>query len=276
LLVVIAIIAILAAILFPVFAKVREKARQTACLSNCRQIGTATACYVQDYDETFPYAWYVNTSAPTLLNFTGAIDSYIKASPNMANEAELIKTHNIWTCPSDSTGIGISYAANPMLFGGGYDGDLGWHGSFIPKYYMPSASVAAIDSPADVIAIGEVNKIYDGADAPNQAPTDYFRPCAGDDDDPVACDSDKAVQKYQNYLHYDLTDLHVAHDACPVAGNWRACKAPAYRHVRSGAHSGICNFTFADGHSKGLRFGTVKPHNFFPRLTDSQKAAYDN
>jgi prepilin-type N-terminal cleavage/methylation domain-containing protein/prepilin-type processing-associated H-X9-DG protein len=55
LLVVIAIIAILAAILFPVFAKAREKARQTACLSNCKQIGTAAMMYVQDYDEKFFY-----------------------------------------------------------------------------------------------------------------------------------------------------------------------------------------------------------------------------
>lgn len=55
LLVVIAIIAILAAILFPVFAKAREKARQTTCLSNLKQIGTATLMYVQDYDEQFPW-----------------------------------------------------------------------------------------------------------------------------------------------------------------------------------------------------------------------------
>lgn len=51
LLVVIAIIAILAAILFPVFAKAREKARQTSCLSNMKQVGLAFVMYAQDYDE---------------------------------------------------------------------------------------------------------------------------------------------------------------------------------------------------------------------------------
>lgn len=51
LLVVIAIIAILAAILFPVFTQARAKARQTACLSNTRQIGNALMMYAQDYDE---------------------------------------------------------------------------------------------------------------------------------------------------------------------------------------------------------------------------------
>jgi prepilin-type N-terminal cleavage/methylation domain-containing protein len=58
LLVVIAIIAILAAILFPVFAQAREKARQSGCLSNLKQIGTALMMYTQDYDEAFPCTWY--------------------------------------------------------------------------------------------------------------------------------------------------------------------------------------------------------------------------
>ncbi|MBI2299606.1 MAG: DUF1559 domain-containing protein [Armatimonadetes bacterium] len=51
LLVLIAIIAILAAILFPVFAKAREKARQTSCLSNVKQLQLAWLQYAQDYDE---------------------------------------------------------------------------------------------------------------------------------------------------------------------------------------------------------------------------------
>ena len=56
LLVVIAIIAILAAILFPVFAKAREKARQAACVSNVKQIMNACQMYTQDYDETLPWS----------------------------------------------------------------------------------------------------------------------------------------------------------------------------------------------------------------------------
>jgi prepilin-type N-terminal cleavage/methylation domain-containing protein/prepilin-type processing-associated H-X9-DG protein len=51
LLVVIAIIAILAAILFPVFARAREKARQASCESNLKQLGLAFMMYSQDYDE---------------------------------------------------------------------------------------------------------------------------------------------------------------------------------------------------------------------------------
>ena len=57
LLVVIAIIAILAAILFPVFAKAREKARQASCQSNLKQIGLAFAMYSSDYDERHLPMW---------------------------------------------------------------------------------------------------------------------------------------------------------------------------------------------------------------------------
>ena len=77
LLVVIAIIAILAAILFPVFAQAREKARQTSCLSNMKQLGTALNLYVDDYDECLPVYtavlengtnWYQWTYSPSYNN----------------------------------------------------------------------------------------------------------------------------------------------------------------------------------------------------------------
>src|ERR1700753_3672408 len=74
LLVVIAIIAILAAILFPVFAQAREKARQISCLSNTKQIGLAVMMYVQDYDETYPFAWGAGGG------WYNTCDPYIKSS----------------------------------------------------------------------------------------------------------------------------------------------------------------------------------------------------
>jgi prepilin-type N-terminal cleavage/methylation domain-containing protein len=64
LLVVIAIIAILAAILFPVFARAKEAAKQTACISNARQIGIANSMYLQDYDGGFPI-FYAYNSVPS-------------------------------------------------------------------------------------------------------------------------------------------------------------------------------------------------------------------
>src|SRR5690242_10684185 len=54
LLVAVAILAILAAILFPVFARARDRARQALCLSHLSQIAKAGMMYMADYDERFP------------------------------------------------------------------------------------------------------------------------------------------------------------------------------------------------------------------------------
>ena len=81
LLVVIAIIAILAAILFPVFAKAREKARQASCQSNLKQLGLSHAMYESDFDEKT-----VKIGAPW--------QSYI----HLLNP--YIKNWQIWQCPS--------------------------------------------------------------------------------------------------------------------------------------------------------------------------------
>jgi len=94
LLVVIAIIAILAAILFPVFAQAREKARQTACLSNQRQIGTALALYIQDYDETTP-------SAKTFGHWWTKDDPKTWPPPFARDQLmPYVKNTELWWCPS--------------------------------------------------------------------------------------------------------------------------------------------------------------------------------
>jgi len=70
LLVVIAIIAILAAILFPVFAKAREKARQAQCVNNVRQITVAVQIVTQDHDQKYPSrdtVWADVAMAPNVL-----------------------------------------------------------------------------------------------------------------------------------------------------------------------------------------------------------------
>ncbi len=114
LLVVIAIIAILAAILFPVFAKAREKARQTSCLSNVKQIGLGILMYAQDYDEHLCCAWNVPTGAAcvgltapfTQYTYRGAIYPYVKNS-------------QLFSCPSCSDwppGCQV-YGWNPNVWG---------------------------------------------------------------------------------------------------------------------------------------------------------------
>src|SRR5574337_570391 len=87
LLVVIAIIAILAAILFPVFARARDKARQATCMSNLKQIGLALMQYEQDYDEANPGVWFGPISgvpwshpsdATTFYKWMDAVYPYVK------------------------------------------------------------------------------------------------------------------------------------------------------------------------------------------------------
>ena len=97
LLVVIAIIAILAAILFPVFAKAREKARQSSCLSNVKQIMLGVLQYCQDYDEQLPIGasyWY----AP------GGGGAATRTDPMIWSDelSPYIKNTQVMACPSHS------------------------------------------------------------------------------------------------------------------------------------------------------------------------------
>lgn len=108
LLVVIAIIVILAAILFPVFAQAKQKALQTGCLSNEKQIGLALLQYLQDYDEVAPgiggngESNVGNGWAPTWMQ---TIYPYVKSN-------------EVFDCPGDNPSLDIPFeyeASNGQL-----------------------------------------------------------------------------------------------------------------------------------------------------------------
>jgi len=141
LLVVIAIIAILAAILFPVFAKVREKARQTSCLSNVKQLGLAFAQYSQDFDEKNPNGENIN--APGGAGWAGEMYPYVKSV-------------QVFRCPDDNTDTPsyVSYGYNSNNTTPGYNAAKG----------PDSSTLSAYNSPAKTVLLFEVTgNAYNGA-----------------------------------------------------------------------------------------------------------------
>jgi prepilin-type N-terminal cleavage/methylation domain-containing protein/prepilin-type processing-associated H-X9-DG protein len=155
LLVVIAIIAILAAILFPVFAKAREKARQSSCLSNIKQIGLALLQYSQDYDEvivrcevyqptTYVGRW-VDRNDGTRTYYWAWLDGI---APYMKNEQVVI-------CPS--SGTALLAAPNRIRADYVYNGQLS------------NMSLGAVTSPASTLWFGDIG--YASGNAPTGSAT---------------------------------------------------------------------------------------------------------
>ncbi len=130
LLVVIAIIAILAAILFPVFARAREKARQSSCQSNLKQIGLAWHMYAQDYDETHVRVSGGNDQRPL---WTDAMGPYIK------NE-------QLFVCPSDRTRV-MSGGYDPVQqVPTGYGAYCAHFGQAMARYGSPAETCIFVDA----------------------------------------------------------------------------------------------------------------------------------
>lgn len=111
LLVVVVIIAILAALLFPVFAEAREKGRQTVCVSNLRQLAAAVHLYLNDYEERFPAGLgrvgeaYYNGFYPVPYNWRRSIPDDAPLMQAFRSHwshtlTPYIKSFGIYRCPS--------------------------------------------------------------------------------------------------------------------------------------------------------------------------------
>jgi prepilin-type N-terminal cleavage/methylation domain-containing protein/prepilin-type processing-associated H-X9-DG protein len=239
LLVVIAIIAILASILLPVFAQAREKARQTQCLSNEKQLGTAFMMYLQDFDERYPYDQYFyqdpqNNNQWTQVTWPAMVMPYLKNGTVWGN-------NGVFACPSfpdrnQSMQIGVSDAFST-------DGPAPWNSP--PYSPQPTVTMAQIDAPADKAYLAEkgqndVNPSTDGDWGYNQWVTDewYWVDWIGN------------PPSNPNPQHLDLQyDCDMPEDGQLL---WPNCSIfPRYRH------NNVCNIVFADGHAHGVQRGRL-------------------
>ncbi|MEN6301245.1 MAG: prepilin-type N-terminal cleavage/methylation domain-containing protein [Armatimonadia bacterium] len=131
LLVVIAIIAIMAAIMFPVFAKAREKARQSSCLSNEKQILLAFLQYAQDYDERL---------CPDRV-YTAGVSDYLWYD----FIAPYCKNTQIFRCPSSSNTIGYGVSWNNLFT----DSGTGPRGASLGSIQQPSEALMFAEAERD-------------------------------------------------------------------------------------------------------------------------------
>ena len=140
LLVVIAIIAILAAILMPVFAAAREAARSSACISNLKQVSTGIQLYVQDYDERM---FFRSASNPAQTRANVATSGNALRWWNMI--MPYVKNNRVFACLSDS-----APTPSPDVNGN----------NVIPRTYVAntaaeSLSLAQVQHPTDTIVVTE-------------------------------------------------------------------------------------------------------------------------
>lgn len=133
LLVVVAIIAVLAAILFPVLATAREKARQTTCLSDEKQLAMAVLMYAGDYDEYLcpTDTGQVDAKGNEIL-WPDLLDPYVKSAA-------------VRLCPSDPKEHLCSYGLNELNFA-----DMGDPGAIPPKV------LGKFEAPAQTVMLGEL------------------------------------------------------------------------------------------------------------------------
>lgn len=239
LLVVIAIIAILASILFPVFAQAREKARQSACLNNLKQMGTAIMQYVQDYDEAYPHnSGYAATNLYPDINFQGQTLNF-----NLHWMQQIYPYHKSWgiyLCPSDprpnapkTSSSQTAYNLPPAEASYAINSQLMQYGQ--TSAVAGSLPESALTSPAATYIISESYALeFFG----------YAGSCA------VA--SLSRLNRARFPLAFNSADQY----AC-VGGTPDPAKFPGREDSKT-RHSGGQNVIFTDGHAKWLRWQNMK------------------
>ena len=225
LLVVIAIIAILAAILFPVFAKVREKARQISCLSNEKQIGLGLLQYSQDYDETFPFGQMWGAPATSAASWDQEVGAYTSVAATWGSRPL------IYQCPDDSAvpasdigGSRRTYAyAAPMEGASMSSGSIGWEAGLAQSQFQaPSNTLMVVEMPWSYNILGYFQTAI--CNTPGVGNKSWLGQAIGSQ-------SGLAVLK---------------------AGGDSRVNGYVYPDSSLPIHNGLWNYLFADGHSKAL------------------------
>jgi prepilin-type N-terminal cleavage/methylation domain-containing protein len=159
LLVVIAIIAILAAILFPVFARAREKARQTSCLNNLKQLGIAFQQYMQNYDDTYPISGCVNATNRASWVF---VPGHYNIQVDKGSIWPFLTAKDSFVCPSDNpttqqanSRTQLSYSMNQQFMNAGGVADAGPISmSDVP---FPTETILLMEESAKSVSGGGLN-----------------------------------------------------------------------------------------------------------------------
>jgi prepilin-type N-terminal cleavage/methylation domain-containing protein/prepilin-type processing-associated H-X9-DG protein len=265
LLVVIAIIAILAAILFPVFAQAREKARSISCLSNVKQIGTASMMYVQDYDETYMCGWgqgTPDTQGTTIWRWV--LLPYIQRNGLTNVYAGGSSGAGILICPSTRVGI-TSYGYNQNHFANQWAQNSAGH------WNNSGISLAAINQPANLVMIGDAARTDQLGPAADPFFTDGNSFCGTRDgtaaDNPATCGPYRFSAERWRWntpcgdwcatVDWDMAmpgdgkgEWNDNNSAADTSGN--GARRPIFPHAGQG------NFVFADGHAKSIPAGNLR------------------
>ncbi len=157
-LVVLAIIALLAAILLPVFATVRGRARQTSCLSNLKQIGAAVGMYMQDYDGRYPRAIDpLDRAHPGLWTRYPLFAADIGRFP-LVNEVlqPYVKSKPVFACPADGGFSVADFAYLPL------DATPTSFEKFGTSYYYRTEFAALDRGESAVQNPAQLNFLFDG------------------------------------------------------------------------------------------------------------------